>query len=289
GQPRLRAGGPAPAAMRDTAAVSHARRSLWHLPPEVATLVRAARLRPGDLPALSALVAPGRSTGPERPGGYGLSLAGVGLWAARRAAAGPVLVDADGPVTGTQLARLVDARAAELHGAGAVLVHRKDDRHLVATLVAAGVAGVHVVLVGARAGAEELATARDQVAQLQRTSARHAEPPVPRARLGRSRSLRPGRRAPLVVLHSSGTTGRPHPRAQRSVGIGQLPTIVSLTAALGARRGEPMLLAAPLAHGHGLSALAAALTLGRSEEHTSELQSRFDLVCRLLLEKKKRL
>src|SRR5438067_10455976 len=28
---------------------------------------------------------------------------------------------------------------------------------------------------------------------------------------------------------------------------------------------------------------------GRSEEHTSELQSRFDLVCRLLLEKKKRI
>src|SRR5699024_12013664 len=29
------------------------------------------------------------------------------------------------------------------------------------------------------------------------------------------------------------------------------------------------------------------LTVVRSEEHTSELQSRFDLVCRLLLEKKK--
>src|SRR5699024_12550651 len=29
------------------------------------------------------------------------------------------------------------------------------------------------------------------------------------------------------------------------------------------------------------------MTLPRSEEHTSELQSRFDLVCRLLLEKKK--
>src|SRR5699024_11575098 len=29
------------------------------------------------------------------------------------------------------------------------------------------------------------------------------------------------------------------------------------------------------------------LNAGRSEEHTSELQSRFDLVCRLLLEKKK--
>src|SRR5207249_11874059 len=36
-------------------------------------------------------------------------------------------------------------------------------------------------------------------------------------------------------------------------------------------------------------ALLMALTMfDRSEEHTSELQSRFDLVCRLLLEKKKR-
>src|SRR5207249_8640852 len=32
----------------------------------------------------------------------------------------------------------------------------------------------------------------------------------------------------------------------------------------------------------------AARSAWRSEEHTSELQSRFDLVCRLLLEKKKK-
>src|SRR5204862_7808952 len=32
----------------------------------------------------------------------------------------------------------------------------------------------------------------------------------------------------------------------------------------------------------------AAMVVGRSEEHTSELQSRRDLVCRLLLEKKKK-
>src|SRR5699024_7199821 len=32
---------------------------------------------------------------------------------------------------------------------------------------------------------------------------------------------------------------------------------------------------------------AKDILAGRSEEHTSELQSRFDLVCRLLLEKKK--
>src|SRR5438067_3219925 len=35
-------------------------------------------------------------------------------------------------------------------------------------------------------------------------------------------------------------------------------------------------------------AAASTAIATRSEEHTSELQSRFDLVCRLLLEKKKR-
>src|SRR5207249_2894761 len=34
--------------------------------------------------------------------------------------------------------------------------------------------------------------------------------------------------------------------------------------------------------------LCARVHVERSEEHTSELQSRFDLVCRLLLEKKKK-
>src|SRR5438309_6237543 len=33
--------------------------------------------------------------------------------------------------------------------------------------------------------------------------------------------------------------------------------------------------------------VSACLDVGRSEEHTSELQSQFHLVCRLLLEKKK--
>src|SRR6266513_3632739 len=47
-------------------------------------------------------------------------------------------------------------------------------------------------------------------------------------------------------------------------------------------------------HGYRLARVRAALAnsglgaLLRSEEHTSELQSRFDLVCRLLLEKKKK-
>src|SRR5437868_13094627 len=37
-----------------------------------------------------------------------------------------------------------------------------------------------------------------------------------------------------------------------------------------------------------MSCAATVLYVPRSEEHTSELQSRFDLVCRLLLEKKKK-
>src|SRR5437868_9959521 len=46
----------------------------------------------------------------------------------------------------------------------------------------------------------------------------------------------------------------------------------------------------PEAHGFaGVPDRAMAVVIAdpRSEEHTSELQSRFDLVCRLLLEKKK--
>src|SRR2546422_7625799 len=39
--------------------------------------------------------------------------------------------------------------------------------------------------------------------------------------------------------------------------------------------------------GSGTLAIEAALLSARSEEHTSELQSRLHLVCRLLLEKKK--
>src|SRR5206468_11289983 len=44
---------------------------------------------------------------------------------------------------------------------------------------------------------------------------------------------------------------------------------------------------APAAPGRHLS--AAPVGRARSEEHTSELQSRSDLVCRLLLEKKKKI
>src|SRR6266496_5533493 len=52
--------------------------------------------------------------------------------------------------------------------------------------------------------------------------------------------------------------------------------------ALGPRQGTPG------GDGRRPGAAATGASAGRSEEHTSELQSRRDLVCRLLLEKKKK-
>src|SRR5690348_17764363 len=62
------------------------------------------------------------------------------------------------------------------------------------------------------------------------------------------------------------------------------------------RRGDDRGLQAPLRHGGGAAeddqrparAEAGRRASGRSEEHTSELQSPVHLVCRLLLEKKKK-
>src|SRR5207249_1857334 len=48
-------------------------------------------------------------------------------------------------------------------------------------------------------------------------------------------------------------------------------------------KGNLFVVSAPSGAGKS-SLVSAALTRDRSEEHTSELQSRFDLVCRLLLE-----
>src|SRR5687768_18318832 len=64
--------------------------------------------------------------------------------------------------------------------------------------------------------------------------------------------------------------------------------LVLLGAALGGRRGVALGGAAcGLAFLGGEPVTAALGLVPRSEEHTSELQSRLHLVCRLLLEKKK--
>src|SRR2546422_6663841 len=66
---------------------------------------------------------------------------------------------------------------------------------------------------------------------------------------------------------------------------GTRAAIAALTSALRDTAGRPLLLGSDFERGPGQQ--VRGLT-ERSEEHTSELQSRLHLVCRLLLEKKKK-
>src|SRR3712207_7448444 len=74
---------------------------------------------------------------------------------------------------------------------------------------------------------------------------------------------------------------------------GRVPAVAALGGARGRRRGGGRLpgaggpvARARYARGGRRAGCGAAVRAGRSEEHTSELQSRQYLVCRLLLEKK---
>src|SRR5437867_8814653 len=78
--------------------------------------------------------------------------------------------------------------------------------------------------------------------------------------------------------------------AARRTADGEVPTVADFAAcndeapaAIKAGTASPIM----GDHVRANSARAGSITLNRSEEHTSELQSPYDLVCRLLLEKKK--
>src|SRR5207249_11102433 len=99
--------------------------------------------------------------------------------------------------------------------------------------------------------------------------------------------------APLLHPHSFPTRRssdllRRAPTAARC----RLPAIAAAGFGSGSRAASGQLLRVPPAAARAASRRARRAGEGparyrRSEEHTSELQSRFDLVCRLLLEKKK--
>src|SRR5438105_7078567 len=80
------------------------------------------------------------------------------------------------------------------------------------------------------------------------------------------------------------------PPVPRHMPTALLLLCVSLAVRSPAAPPDPTPAPAPASAGKGgLTALMDSLKpSGRSEEHTSELQSRVDLVCRLLLEKKKK-
>src|SRR2546429_1353686 len=86
-------------------------------------------------------------------------------------------------------------------------------------------------------------------------------------------------------LYEAGETADlPAQAVAASLGCGNPTALAEL------RRGETVL---DLGSGGGIDVLLSAKRVGptgkaRSEEHTSELQSRLHLVCRLLLEKKKK-
>src|SRR2546422_10166424 len=99
------------------------------------------------------------------------------------------------------------------------------------------------------------------------------------------------RRPPRSTLFPYTTLFRSHPIEKRSDLGGGRPRVLErlehgvhdgLRIAL--QGGEEQV---PLAAEGGVQAVAAGPSAARSEEHTSELQSRLHLVCRLLLEKKK--
>src|SRR5438034_6298905 len=83
----------------------------------------------------------------------------------------------------------------------------------------------------------------------------------------------------LPICHrAAGTEGRP-PRAQGVQHAAQAKEVGPVVHGLAAR----------LLGGHVLRRAGDDARLRRSEEHTSELQSHSDIVCRLLLEKKKKI
>src|SRR2546427_6781550 len=89
------------------------------------------------------------------------------------------------------------------------------------------------------------------------------------------------RRPPRSTLFPYTTLFRSH-RADRAVVLGQPERAPSFPPV-----GHVALLAHESRHQRDALGHPFPLELGRSEEHTSELQSQSNLVCRLLLEKKK--
>src|SRR5699024_12364993 len=77
----------------------------------------------------------------------------------------------------------------------------------------------------------------------------------------------------IASTQCGGREKAPHPPTREGQQVGRMSSPAGIAVSV------RTLATAPLRSGR--------VTVRRSEEHTSELQSRFDLVCRLLLEKKK--
>src|SRR5438067_5598357 len=89
----------------------------------------------------------------------------------------------------------------------------------------------------------------------------------------------------MIAIRISGMCAPPMSREKTSLGFGQGTVVDIRTFMYEVRKQVKMKVS--LRRKIHIIALPQGTGNARSEEHTSELQSRFDLVCRLLLEKKK--
>src|SRR5699024_12094225 len=88
-------------------------------------------------------------------------------------------------------------------------------------------------------------------------------------------ALAPIRVAPAAIIASAAARSRTPPDALTPMSAPTVLRIISTASIVAAPGPKPV------------DVFTKSTPAFRSEEHTSELQSRFDLVCRLLLEKKK--
>ena len=175
------------------------------------------------------------------------------------------IVDAEGTLSYRELDEEVSRLASALTGASRVAIACTDTRFFVIALAAASRAGVDAVLLGSRMG--DL----DRTAVIHRHGITHVldddtlrsahSRPFSAHNEGRSGQVGKRRAARIIVL-SSGTTGVPEPTERSPLRLGQAVTAASLIAASGLRPRHPVLLLAPLNHGHGLSLAIASLVIG---------------------------
>lgn len=185
---------------------------------------------------------------------------------ASRFGSGLALTDAQGSLSYQQLDAEVSRVASTLRAGNTIGLACGDTRAFVIGLAAASRAGADVVLLGPRLGAIDRAALIERhgidVLVTDHTRLAHFRPVSGRNR-GVSGQVGDGkhRRGRIIVL-SSGTTGTPEPTERAPLRLSQAMTAASLIASSGLRPRHPVLLLAPLHHGHGLSLAVASLAIG---------------------------
>jgi len=209
----------------------------------------------------------------------GSSLYTLAAWSAARFPDAPALVEAQGRVTFRELLDRSDRIAAALaaHVPPGAMVGLLGRNHVtfVATLLATQRLGLRAVLLNTSWSAQQtLDAARAQRVQLLLADddflpglggdALHCWSTSQLQALERAHV--PGapwhRRAGSIVILTSGSTGAPRAVVRQPRAAQVLPTVTALLEQLHPRLHAPTLLTIPLFHGHGLSTLALAVTLG---------------------------